>query len=97
MPRFDPSQLKSAAARRCDKRMLTNDLLCATRTPIKHRRELHFVENAMKVFIIALVVAAVSATAMSVLLNAFQEPSSVAFTTSGARVDKPGQNLIGPG
>ena len=51
----------------------------------------------MKVFIIALVVAAVSATAMSVLLNAFQEPSSVAFTTSGARVDKPGQNLIGPG
>jgi hypothetical protein len=51
----------------------------------------------MKVFIIALVFAGLSAVAVSVLLNTFQEPSYVAFTTSGARVGDPGHNLVGPG
>jgi hypothetical protein len=30
------------------------------------------------------------------VLNTIQEPSSVAFSTSGARVGDPGHNLIGP-
>ena len=50
----------------------------------------------MKVFIVALLFAALSATAVSMLLNKFQEPGYVAFTTSGARVGDPGHNLIGP-
>jgi hypothetical protein len=50
----------------------------------------------MKVFIVALVFAALSGVAVSVLLNKFQEPSSVAFTTGGARVGDPGHNLVGP-
>jgi len=52
--------------------------------------------KTMKVFIVALVFAALSATAVSMLLNKFQEPGYVAFTTSGARVGDPGHNLIGP-
>lgn len=51
----------------------------------------------MRIFIVALVFAGLSAAAMSVLLNTFQEPGYVAFTTSGARVGDPGRNLIGPG
>ena len=51
----------------------------------------------MKVFIAALLFAAIAAVGVSVLLNTIQEPSSVAFTTSGARVGDPGHNLIGPG
>jgi hypothetical protein len=51
----------------------------------------------MKAFIIALVVAGLSAAAVSMLLNTFQEPGYVAFTTGGARVGDPGHNLIGPG
>lgn len=51
----------------------------------------------MKVFVIALVFAGLSAVAASALLNRFQEPGYVAFTTSGARVGDPGHNLIGPG
>lgn len=50
----------------------------------------------MKVFIAALLFAAIAAVGVSVLLNSIQEPSSVAFTTSGARVGDPGNNLIGP-
>lgn len=50
----------------------------------------------MKIFIVALIFAGLSAVAVSVLLNTFQEPSSVAFTTSGARVGNPGYNLTGP-
>lgn len=50
----------------------------------------------MKVFVVALVFAGLSAAAVSVLLNTYQEPSSIAFTTSGARVGDPGRNLIGP-
>jgi len=56
-----------------------------------------FPGKTMKVFIVALVFAALSATAVSMLLNKFQEPGYVAFTTSGARVGDPGHNLIGPG
>jgi hypothetical protein len=51
----------------------------------------------MKVFLAALLFAATAAVGVSVLLNTIQEPSSVAFTTSGARVGDPGHNLIGPG
>jgi len=50
----------------------------------------------MKVFVAALLFAAIAAVGVSVLLNTVQEPSSVAFTTSGARVGDPGHNLIGP-
>ena len=50
----------------------------------------------MKAFIFALVFAGFSAVAVSVLLNAFQEPGYVAFSTSGARVGDPGHNLVGP-
>jgi hypothetical protein len=51
----------------------------------------------MKVFIAALVFAAVAAVGVAIVLNSVQRPSSVAFTTSGARVGDPGHNLIGPG
>ena len=50
----------------------------------------------MKVFLAALVFAAIAAVGVSSVLNTIQEPSSVAFTTSGARVGDPGNNLIGP-
>ena len=50
----------------------------------------------MKVFITALAFAAIAASVVAVTLNTIQEPSSVAFTTSGARVGDPGNNLIGP-
>jgi hypothetical protein len=51
----------------------------------------------MKVFIAALLFAAIAAVGVAILLNTVQRPSSVAFTTSGARVGDPGHNLIGPG
>jgi hypothetical protein len=51
----------------------------------------------MKVFLAALLFAAVAAVGVAILLNTVQKPSSVAFTTSGARVGHPGHNLIGPG
>jgi len=51
----------------------------------------------MKVFLAALVFAAIAAVGMSILLDTIQQPSSVAFTTSGARVGDPGTNLVGPG
>ena len=51
----------------------------------------------MKVFVAALVFAVVAAVGVAMVLNTIQEPSSVAFTTSGARVGDPGHNLIGPG
>ncbi len=50
----------------------------------------------MKVFLVSLLFAAVTAGGMAVLLNAIQEPSYVAFTTGGARVGDPGNNLVGP-
>jgi hypothetical protein len=51
----------------------------------------------MKVFIAALLFAAIVAVGVAILLNTVQKPSWVAFTTSGARVGDPGHNLIGPG
>ena len=51
----------------------------------------------MKVFVAALSFAVIAAVGVAMLLNTIQEPSSVAFTTSGARVGDPGHNLIGPG
>ncbi len=40
----------------------------------------------MKSFIIAVVAAVVLAVVSAYVLNAFQEPVSVAFTTSGVRI-----------
>lgn len=51
----------------------------------------------MRVFIAALLFAGIAAAGTSIILNAFQEPGYVAFTTSGARVGDPGHNLVGPG
>jgi hypothetical protein len=51
----------------------------------------------MKVFVAALAFAVVAAVGVAVVLNTIQEPSSVAISTSGARVGDPGHNLIGPG
>ena len=51
----------------------------------------------MKVFLVALVFAAVVAVGTAVFLGGIQQPSATAFTTSGARVSDPGHNLIGPG
>ena len=51
----------------------------------------------MKVFVAAVVSAAIVAAGMSIVLNTIQQPSSVAFTSSGARVGDSGHNLIGPG
>ena len=51
----------------------------------------------MKVFVAALAFAVVAAAGVAAVLNTIQEPSSVAFSTGGARVGDPGHNLIGPG
>lgn len=51
----------------------------------------------MKSFVAALAFALVAAVGVAMILNTFQESSSTAFTTSGARVGDPGNNLIGPG
>ena len=50
----------------------------------------------MKSFVGAVVFAVVAAVGVAMLLSTMQQPSSVAFTTSGARVGDPGHNLIGP-
>ena len=50
----------------------------------------------MKVFVAALAFAVIAAAGVAVVLNTIQEPSSVAFSTDGARVGDPGHNLIGP-
>ena len=50
----------------------------------------------MKVFVAALAFAVIAAVGVAIVLNTIQEPSSVAFSTSGARVGDPGHNLIGP-
>ena len=50
----------------------------------------------MKSFVAALAFAVVAAVGVAMVLNTIQESSSVAFTTSGARVGDPGHNLIGP-
>jgi hypothetical protein len=51
----------------------------------------------MKIFLAALVFAAIAAVGVSMVLNSIQQQSSVAFTTGGARVGDPGHNLVGPG
>ena len=51
----------------------------------------------MKSFVAALAFAVVAAVGVAMVLNTIQEPSTVAFTTSGARVGDPGHDLIGPG
>ncbi|WP_197521095.1 hypothetical protein [Bradyrhizobium icense] len=50
----------------------------------------------MKSFVAALAFAIVAAVGVAMVLNNVQESSSVAFTTTGARVGDPGHNLIGP-
>ena len=50
----------------------------------------------MKVFAAALAFAVVAAIGVAMVLSVIQEPSYVAFSTSGARVGDPGHNLIGP-
>jgi hypothetical protein len=50
----------------------------------------------MKSFVAALAFAVVAAVGVAMVLNTIQQPSSVAFSTSGARVGDPGHNLIGP-
>ena len=52
--------------------------------------------NPMKIFLAALAFAAIAAFGVSTVLDTIQQPSSVAFTTGGARVGDPGNNLIGP-
>ena len=50
----------------------------------------------MKVFVAALLFAAIAAVGVSLILDTIQRPSYSAFTTSGARVGDPGNNLTGP-
>ena len=51
----------------------------------------------MKVFLAALVFAAVVAVGAAIFLSGIQQASSSAFSTSGARVGDPGNNLMVPG
>jgi hypothetical protein len=51
----------------------------------------------MKVFVAALVFAAIVAVGMSIVLNSIQQPTYEAFATGAARVGNPGHNLVGPG
>jgi len=51
----------------------------------------------MKIFLAALLFAAIAAGGVSISLNSIQQPSYAAFTTGSARVGDPGNNLIGPG
>ena len=55
-----------------------------------------FEGNTMKSFLAALAFAAIAAFCVSSVLDTIQQSSSVAYTTSGARVGDPGKNLIGP-
>ena len=50
----------------------------------------------MKSFVAALAFAVIAAVGVAMVLNTMQQSSSVAFSTSGARVGDPGHNLIGP-
>jgi hypothetical protein len=50
----------------------------------------------MKSFVAALAFALIAAVGVAMVLNTIQQSSSVAFSTSGARVGDPGHNLIGP-
>jgi hypothetical protein len=50
----------------------------------------------MKSFVAAVAFAVVAAFGVAMVLNSYQESSWAAFTTSGARVGDPGNNLTGP-
>jgi len=50
----------------------------------------------MKIFLVSAVAAILLAVAASSILGHFQKPAYRAFATSGARVDHPGDNLVGP-
>ena len=51
----------------------------------------------MKSFVAAVAFAVIAAVGVAMVLNTIQQSSSVAFSTTGARVGDPGHNLIGPG
>jgi hypothetical protein len=51
----------------------------------------------MKIFLAALVFAAVVAGGTAIFLSGIQQQSSSAYSTSGARVGDPGHNLMVPG
>jgi hypothetical protein len=51
----------------------------------------------MRVFLAALVFAAVVAVGTAMFLSGIQQTSYSAFSTSGARVGDPGHNLMVPG
>jgi hypothetical protein len=51
----------------------------------------------MKSFVLAVAFAILAAVSVAMVLNSYQEASWAAFTTSGARVGDPGNNLVGPG
>ena len=51
----------------------------------------------MKVFLSALVFAVIVAAGTAIFLGGIQQQSSSAFSTSGARVGDPGNNLMVPG
>ena len=51
----------------------------------------------MKVFLVALVFAAVVAVGTAMFLRGIQQASYSAFSTSGTRVGDPGNNLMVPG
>lgn len=53
--------------------------------------------SVMKVFLAALVFAAVVAGGTAIFLNGIQQQSYSAFSTSGTRVGDPGKNLMVPG
>jgi hypothetical protein len=50
----------------------------------------------MRSFLAALLFAGIAGYGVAMLLSTVQRPSSVEFTTSGARVGDPGHNLTGP-
>lgn len=88
--------LQAYFPRTCDESATIDCLLCPRWTPIKYWDEDDLLGNAMRIFVAALLFAGIAAAGTSMILNAFQEPGYVAFTTSGARVGDPGNNLIGP-
>jgi hypothetical protein len=50
----------------------------------------------MKVFAVSAIAAILLAVVASRVLNHFETTAYVAFSTAGARVDHPGENLVGP-
>jgi len=50
----------------------------------------------MKMFLLSAAAAILLAVAASSILGQFHEPAYQAFATSGAHIDHPGDNLVGP-